>query len=687
MTCIHEDSIRDVIPSADGCEECLKAGDEWVHLRICRTCGHVGCCDESRNKHAAKHFRDTGHPIVEAYDQPDGWGWCYVDRVELDLSARRTPHPHKTIADQVPPEHNPHGQMPDFAPEDSSRMMTDGGTSIDVDARRNQIFPVLSPAEIKRLLRFGTVRRYAPGALLFEAGKPGPGMFVILKGSVAIYRHDGLGHHAGMVEQGPGEFIGEVGQLSGRPALVDGLAVGAAEALLISPESLRALVIAEAALGERIMRALILRRMALIESHAGGPVLVDAVSSPGMIRLQSFLSANGHPYIVLDPHTNAEAAALIAKYCPLPDDLPLVVCPDGLVLRNPSEAELGRRLGMLPDFRPDIVFDVVIVGAGPAGLATAVYAASEGLLVMVFDRHAFGGQAGTSSRIENYLGFPTGITGQALAGRAFVQAQKFGAEVAVPASVDQLFCDAFPLRLALDNGTTVRARSVVVASGAKYRRPNLPNLTQFEGNGVYYWASPIEAKLCWREEIALVGGGNSAGQAAVFLAAHAAVVHMLVRGTDLSASMSSYLLERIASIPNVQVHVETEIVALEGDDDGLAFVRWRHRKTGAEERRPIRRLFLFIGADPNTLWLAGSGVQLDARGFVLTGEAARSAVPTTGAGDACAMPPAPLETNMAGVFAIGDARAGSTKRVAAAVGEGAAVVTQLHTHLASLEAP
>jgi thioredoxin reductase (NADPH) len=583
-------------------------------------------------------------------------------------------------------------KTPDFSPEDGTELMARGRASaIDIDARRHQIFPVLSSADIKRLQRFGTVRRYAPGELLFQAGKPGAGMFVVLEGRVAVYRHDGLGHRAAVIEQGPGEFLAEIGQLSGRPALVDCVAVDAVAALLIPPALLRALVIAEAELGERIMLALILRRMALIQSGTGGPVLIGTATIPSMIRLQGFLSANGHPYMVLDPQANAEGAALIAQYRPLPDDLPLVVCPDGTVLKNPGERELGRRLGMLPEFDPDAVFDVVTVGAGPAGLAAAVYAGSEGLSVMVLDSYAFGGQAGASSRIENYLGFPTGISGQGLAGRAFVQAQKFGAEIAVPASVDRMNCDVFPIQVALDDGTTLRARSVVVASGAKYRRPDLPNLEQFEGNGVYYWASPIEASLCWNEEIALVGGGNSAGQAAVFLAAHASVVHMLIRGADLGASMSNYLVERIAAIPNIQLHLETEIVALEGGADGLEFVRWRHRKTGVEERKPIRRVFLFIGANPNTACLTGCRVQLDAKGFVLTGEAAQAAVSAAGStDDACPTPPAhgrlPLETNVTGVFAIGDVRAGSTKRASSAVGEGAEVVPQLHVRLASFKA-
>jgi thioredoxin reductase (NADPH) len=537
------------------------------------------------------------------------------------------------------------------------------------------MFPAIDAGEIKGLLRFGEIRRWRPGEQLIRTGRTATGMLVLLTGHVAITRRDGFGRDEPVVELGPGQFTAEVGMLSGKPSLVDGRAMDDVAALVIPPDGLRALLIAEAELGELIMRALILRRVGMIEVGGGGPILVGAAGEPGMLRLQNFLSRNAHPYTALDSAADPEALALLARLTPRPEDLPLVVCPDGSVLYAPSEEELARCLGLLLALDPDHVFDVAVVGAGPAGLATAVYAASEGLSVLVLDARAPGGQAGASARIENYLGFPTGISGQALAGRAFVQAQKFGVKVAVPAEVVELDCSASPLCLALRDGRSVRSAAVVVASGARYRRPAIPELERYEGRGIYYWASPVEAKLCAGEEVALVGAGNSAGQAAVFLARSTARVHLMVRGSDLGATMSSYLVERIRGLANVEIHTETEVVGLAGDDSGLARVRWRSR-AGEEDECPIRRLFLFVGADPNTGWLAGCGVRVDANGFVLTG-------PEAGA-DAGAPARRSLETSVSGVFAIGDARAGSTKRVAAAVGEGAAAVAQLHAHLGAL---
>lgn len=550
-------------------------------------------------------------------------------------------------------------------------------------SRVDQMFPKLAPAEIDRLRRFGPLKSWQPGELMFEAGKPRAGMYVLLRGRVAVTRRNGLGGEAAVVEYTPGMFMAEVGQLSGRPSLVDGRAVGVVEALLIDPPSLRALVVAEAELGERIMRALILRRVGLIETGTGGPVLIGPLDAPDMVRLQGFLSRNGHPHTVMNPALERAAEEVMKFHAPRADELPLVVCPDGTVLKCPTDLELARRLGLLPELSAEHVYDVAIVGAGPAGLATAVYAASEGLSVLVLDNRVIGGQAGASSRIENYLGFPTGISGQALAGRAFVQAQKFGADVAVPVAVTQLDCAGVPHALCLDCGTRVSAKTVVIATGAKYRRPAIPDLAKYEGRGVYYWASPIEAKLCRQEDVVLVGGGNSAGQAAVFLASHAAHVHLLIRGSNLEKSMSKYLVDRIASLANVTLHTQTEIVAIEGCDEGVSGVRWRNRKSGNEETKSIRRVFLFVGADPNTRWLGNCGVKVNDKGFVCTGldlspdEFLRS--PQL-AGD---RQPFPLETAVSGVFAIGDVRANSTKRVAAAVGEGAAVVSQVHSWLAA----
>src|SRR3954467_13573076 len=379
-----------------------------------------------------------------------------------------------------------------------------GATSF-VFPRHEQTFPTLTPSEIERMRRFGELRSFKNGEKLFETGKPGPGMFVVLSGHVAITQRDGLGHVTPVIDQGPGQFLAEIGQLSGRVALVDGHAEGDVETLLIAPERLRALLVAEADLGERIMRALILRRVNLIQGGVGGPVLIGPSNSSGVIRLQSFLTRNGFPHHLLDPERDHDAAELIARYSPSPSDWPLVVAVDGSVLRNPGESELARALGMMGP-PGDKIYDAAIVGCGPAGLATAVYAASEGLSVVVLDARAFGGQAGASARLENYLGFPPGISGQALAGRAFTQAQKFGADTMIPMSVKALDCARRDgdFALALDGGETLRARSVVVASGARYRRPEIENLGTFEGRGVWYWASPVEARLCADQEIVLV---------------------------------------------------------------------------------------------------------------------------------------------------------------------------------------
>jgi len=554
------------------------------------------------------------------------------------------------------------------------------------ESRRAQMFPVLKPAEISRMRRFGAVCSFARGELLFETGKPAPGMFVLLSGTVRVSQHDGLGHRGAIVELGAGGFLAEVGQLSGKPALVDITAMGSVEALLIAPDELRALLVAEADLGERIMRALILRRVALIESGGGGPVLIGALGSEHVVRLQGFLRRNGHPYQFLDPADDEDARVFIERYAPSRDDLPLVVCPDGSVLRNPPESVIAECLGMLDGGDADVVYDVAVVGAGPAGLATAVYAASEGLSVVVLDTRAFGGQAGASARIENYLGFPTGISGMALAGRAYTQAQKFGARMLIPAEVVALDCrrerdrDAIVVRLA--SGRSICSRTVVIATGARYRRPECTNLKAMEGRGVWYWASPIEARMCAAQEVVLVGGGNSAGQGAVFLASHVSRVWMLVRGPDLTASMSKYLIDRISATSNIALLTRTEIVGLSGSrQSGVEAVQWRHRESQQQETRPVRNVFLFLGADPATDLLRGCGVSLDEHGFVRTG----SACVTDGADETQSAQSArlPLETCVPGVFAIGDVRSGSVKRVGGAIGEGAAVVAQIHAFMAN----
>jgi thioredoxin reductase (NADPH) len=529
--------------------------------------------------------------------------------------------------------------------------------------------------------RFGEVRHYKNGERLFETGKPGPGMFVLLSGHVAITQRDGLGHVTPVIDQGPGQFLAEIGQLSGRVALVDGHAEGEVETLLIPPDKLRALLVAEADLGERIMRALILRRVNLIQGGVGGPVLIGPSTSGGVVRLQSFLTRNGFPHHLLDPERDNDAAELIARYSPSPTDWPLAVIADGTVLRNPSETELARALGMIGGPAGNRIYDAAIVGCGPAGLATAVYAASEGLSVVVLDTRAYGGQAGASARIENYLGFPTGISGQALAGRAFSQAQKFGANIMIPITAKSLDCSRADgaFALALDGGDTVRARAIVVASGARYRRPEIEKLEKFEGRGVWYWASPIEARLCAEQEIVLVGGGNSAGQAAVFLSGHAKKVHMVIRGGGLGASMSRYLIERIEATPNIDLVFHTEVVGLEGREDAaLERVRLRSRLSGEESMLDIRNLFLFAGADPATGWLDGCGVTLDRGGFVVTGAQSEQNQGRL---------VAPLETSVPGVFAVGDVRSGSVKRVGGAIGEGAQVVAALHGFLGDAAKP
>jgi thioredoxin reductase (NADPH) len=540
-----------------------------------------------------------------------------------------------------------------------------------IEARRDQMFPVLEPADIARLTRFGEPKSYAPGERIFTTGEVAPGAFIILAGRSDSSQHR-LGRSEPIVTHGPGSFMGELAQLSGRPSLVDAVAVEPVEALVIPPQRLRDLIVEEAELGERIMRALILRRVVLLETGGGGPVVVGDADRGDVLRLEGFLARNGHPHQRLDPATDPCARALIERFHIEPRELPIVLCPSGELLRNPSEDQLARCLGLVKPIDPEKIYDVVIVGAGPAGLAAAVYAASEGLSVLVLDCRAFGGQAGASARIENYLGFPTGITGMALMGRAYNQAQKFGVDMAIPDEVrglqSQTDLAGGRFLLTLANTEEVRAHAVVIATGAQYRRLGVDNLADFEGSSVHYWASPLEGRLCAGQEVGLVGAGNSAGQAAVYLSSRVAKVWLIVRGSSLDISMSRYLIERITATPNIEVLTEIEVTALEGQDGILEAVNCRSYRSGDEVRRAIRHLFLFIGAEPHTDWLSGSGVTLDDKGFVHTG----------------ANNQRPLETCLPGVFAIGDVRSGSVKRVAAAVGEGAQVVAALHAYLAEM---
>jgi thioredoxin reductase (NADPH) len=534
-----------------------------------------------------------------------------------------------------------------------------------LETRRDQAFPVLSASDIGRLERFGNACHYERGAAIARAGQMTAGLILVLSGQVCVTAPDA--RDKPIVTYGPGGFLGELAQLSSRPALTDAIALEPVEAIAIDPARLRDVMVQEAELGERIMRALILRRVALLQQQNVGPVIVGRADNRDVLRLQGFLRRNGYPYQTLDP---IDGGRPLEQFHVTPQDLPIVVCVDGTVLRNPSEGQLARCIGLLQAIDPKRRFDVAIIGAGPAGLAAAGYAASEGLSVIVTDCRAFGGQAGASSRIENYLGFPTGISGMALMARAYNQAQKFGAEIAIPEEVVALKKngeDGFVLSFA--SGEEVRSRTVVIASGAEYRRLNVPDLAQYEGSHIHYWASPLETRLCAGEEIALVGAGNSAGQAAVYLAGVAKKVWMIVRGESIEATMSRYLCKRIAAQSNIEVLLRTEVTRLEGHDGSLENICWRDGQTREETCRAIRHLFLLIGAEPNTRWLSKAGIALDAKGFVAT---------ESGSGTARH----PFETSIPGVFAIGDVRSGSIKRVAASVGEGAGVVAALHSYLA-----
>jgi thioredoxin reductase (NADPH) len=536
-----------------------------------------------------------------------------------------------------------------------------------IATRGAQMFPTLTEAEIARLRRFGKPRHYAKGEMLARVGERGHGLTLFLSGEAEVRQHNDQGTSP-IVTHKAGSFMGELAQLSGRPSLVEAEALTEVEAVVIPPERLRALLVAEAELGERIMRALILRRVGLIESGGGGPVIVGHAGQADVLRLANFLRRNGHPFQLLSPETDSCAQTLIERFEVVPEELPIVLCPGGQLLRNPDENALARCIGLVGPIDPDRIFDVVVVGAGPSGLATAVYAGSEGLSVLALDCRSFGGQAGASSRIENYLGFPTGISGMALMGRAFSQAQKFGVEMAIPDEALKLECGNDPLRLTLANGERVQARAAVIATGARYRRLDVPGLDEYEAASVHYWASPMEGQLCLGQDIALVGGGNSAGQALVFVAGQARHVTMIVR-KPLAATMSAYLIERIEQLPNVEIVSGAEITALEGADRQLEAITWRDLASGAETRRPVSELFSFIGAEPNTDWLLASGLKVDARGFVCTGaDAGEDRLP--------------LESSRRGVFAVGDVRAGSVKRVAASVGDGAQVVASLHAYLA-----
>ena len=541
-----------------------------------------------------------------------------------------------------------------------------------LEDRIAQIVPTLTPAQIQFALRFasGPKRVFASDEKLLDVGDRNTIVWLVVEGTIVASRRDGLGREGLFATGGPGQFSGEVSDLAGHASLA--MVCAGPDGCTAYPfdlPHLRALLISSADIGEVMMRAFILRRAAFLEGGGVGSVILGEAASPDTVRLRGLLTRNSYPHSLIDVD-GAEGKALVERLGVLPADLPILICPNGTLMRHPSDAEAGVGLGIVPDITPEAVYDGIVVGAGPAGLAVAVYAASEGLNVLVLDSRSFGGQAGASSRIENYLGFPTGISGQALTARAFLQAQKFGAQFAVPLSVRELDCSQPPLhRVALDNGISIYGRTVVIASGARYRRPEIENLDRFEGTSISYWATPIEATLCEGRDIVLVGGGNSAGQAAVYLSAHARKVYLAVRSSGLDASMSRYLIDRIKATPNIELRVQTDVTGLSGAADGtLTSVDMNSRETGDRQRVDAQHLFLFIGADPNTRWL-DQRIILDDKGFVVTGADLKF----------------PLQTSSQGVFAIGDVRCGSVKRVAAGVGEGAAAVAQIHAYLASLQ--
>ncbi len=548
--------------------------------------------------------------------------------------------------------------------------------------RKDQMFPKLTPAQIARVASLGQRRDVRAGEVLFAPGEQNTSFFVVVRGEVAISRPRGDGKlEEPIVTHGPGEFTGEINMLSARRNLALGRSVSDGEVIAVDRAHLHTLVQGDSELSEILMRAFILRRMALLVDGGGDLVLIGSRHSAATLRLKEFLTRNGQPFNYEDVETEPDIQTLLDRFQIGVNEVPVVLCQQGHLLRNPSIEKLASALGLSGELDPQTVRDVVIVGAGPAGLAAAVYAASEGLDALVLESTAPGGQAGTSSRIENYLGFPTGISGQALAGRALTQAQKFGAEVAIARSAVRIECDERPYKIHLEGGDIVRTRAIVVATGARYRKLELPALSRFEGNGVYYSATYLEGQLCQGEETVVIGGGNSAGQAAVFLSQLATHVHVLVRGPGLAESMSRYLIQRIEGTPNITLRTRTEVCALEGNDR-LESIAWRHVDSDEPDRRPIRNVFSMTGADPNTHWLDGC-VALDEKGFVKTGADLLADELTLGRWP-LARRPYLMETSIPGVFAVGDARSTSVKRVASAVGEGSICVQLIHRALQEL---
>jgi thioredoxin reductase (NADPH) len=536
-----------------------------------------------------------------------------------------------------------------------------------------RMFPTLTPAQIERVAERGRRRSISSGEVLVEAGAQIVPFFVITRGRVEVVRPSS-GADVLVALHGPGQFTGEVNMLSGRPALLRSRVVQAGEAIELSREQLLALVQTDSEASELIMRAFILRRVELIARGLGDVVLLGSSFCSETLRVKEFLTRNGHPYSYIDLDRDSAVQEFLDRFHVMPGDVPVVICRGELVLRNPDNRKIAECLGFNTVLDGSQTRDVVIVGAGPAGLAAAVYAASEGLDTLVLETNSPGGQAGSSSKIENYLGFPTGISGQALAGRAYTQARKFGAQMIVAGSAQRLVCDNKPYAIEMDDGTRVLARAIIIATGAEYRVPKIERLAEFKGVGVYYGATFMEAQLCRDEEVVVVGGGNSAGQAAVFLAQTAKRVHMLVRG-KLADSMSRYLIRRIEQNSAISLRTNTEIVGCEGDNH-LERLRWRDDNTGQIESRDIRHVFVMTGAVPTTQWLQNC-LALDDKGFIKTGPDL-SQEDLTLARWRLARHPHLLETSLAGVFAVGDVRSGNVKRVASAVGEGSIAISFVH---------
>ena len=544
--------------------------------------------------------------------------------------------------------------------------------------RREQLFPILTPTQIARIAAVGTRRLVDPGTLLIKQGEVASGLFVVVSGEIEIIQPT-LEGDVLITTHTAGSFTGELNMLSGRRALVCGRMNQPGEVIELDRHDLQQLVQTDVELSEVIMRAFILRRLELIAHGIGDAVLVGSSHSPGTLRIKEFLTRNGHPYSYMDLDREEGVQDLLDKFHVKIDEVPVIICRGSLVLRNPSNQQVADCLGLNPEIDESHLRDVVVIGAGPSGLAAAVYAASEGLDVLVLETNAPGGQAGSSSKIENYLGFPTGISGQDLAGRAYTQAQKFGAEMIIARSALKLACTKRPYAIEIEGGKQIPARAIVIATGAQYRRLPLENLSNFEGIGVYYGATYIEAQLCGHEDVIVVGGGNSAGQAAVFLSNTAKHVHVLIRSEGLVDTMSRYLIRRIEESPNITLHPFTEIDGLEGNGN-LECVRWRNNQTGATEVHRIHHVFLMTGASPNTGWLDGC-VALDEKGFIKTGP---ELMPEDLRNSKWSLTRSPylLETSLPGVFAVGDARANNVKRVASAVGEGSISIHLVHRVLA-----